>query len=475
MKLYSNYLLLGFVFAELFAHVAAAAERPNIVFIFADDHAAWATGHAGHPNAITPNMDRIYREGADFVNAFTTTPVCSPSRAGLIASRYGTEVGITEWINPRTESQLGLDPALPVWPRFLADAGYHTGLVGKWHLGTEKRFHPTKFGYQYFMGFRAGGTTPKDPILEVNGDERKVEGYVVDIVTDDAIAFLNREKAGPFVLSLHFREPHSPWIPIRDEYAAPFKGLDPKVPNPDFPKLDVPKVKEMTTKYLASIHGLDRNIGRVLDELDRLDLAKNTIVIYSSDHGYNMGHHGIWHKGNGRWILTQNPPDAPNVPGPQRPNMYDNSLRVPLAIRWPGVIKPGTAITQTVSNLDWFPTLLEMAGVKVPSDAKVHGKSFVPVIRGTAADWNNDLYAQYSTHDESHTHMRAYRTPEWKLIRDFLNEGRDEFYDLKTDPAEMTNLVTSTEAKATAAKAALNEKLIARMKELHDPALAGHK
>jgi uncharacterized sulfatase len=442
-----------------------------MVFIFADDHAAWATSHAGHPQAKTPNMDRIYREGADCVNAFTTTPVCSPSRAGLMCSRYGTEVGITEWINPRTESTVGLDPQLPVWPRFLAAAGYRTGLIGKWHLGTEDRFHPSKFGYQYFMGFRAGGTTPKDPTLEVGGVQKKIDGYVVDLVTDDAIAFLNREKAGPFALSLHFREPHAPWIPIRDEDARPFAAIDPTVPNPNYPKLDVPKVKEMTSKYLACIAGLDRNIGRVLDELDRLNLTKNTIVIYSSDHGYNMGHNGIWHKGNGRWILTENPPDAPNVPGTERPNMYDNSLRVPLAIRWPGVIRPGTLITQTVSNLDWFPTLLEMAGVERPADLKIHGRSFVPILKGAAGEWDNDFYAEYSTHDNSHTHMRAYRTSEWKLIRDFLNEGRDELYHLDTDPSESNNLVTSTDPFVVAAKAALNTKLLERMKSLSDPAL----
>src|SRR5262245_105116 len=213
-------LLFSVILLGLFVPTHLVAEepkssRPNIVFIISDDHGAWATSHAKCPGAITPNMDRIYNEGADFVNAFTVTPVCSPSRAGFISSRYGTEVGITEWINPKTESTLGLDPQLPAWPRFLADAGYRTGLVGTWHLGTEARFHPTKFGYQHFMGFRAGGTKPKDPELEVDGKVKIVDGYVVDIVADGAVKFIEQAKSNPapFVVSVHFREPHSPWIP----------------------------------------------------------------------------------------------------------------------------------------------------------------------------------------------------------------------------------------------------------------------
>lgn len=447
-------------------------ERPNIVFLFSDDHAPWAVGAAGDPHAVTPNMDRIYREGAVFPNSFTITPVCSPSRAELMTSRYGTELKITDWINPRKEPTHGLDPKYPVWPKLLAEAGYKTGLVGKWHLGTEDRFHPTVFGYQHFMGFRSGGNRPVDPTLEVEGKETKLKGLLPDILTDNAIEFINQNAGEPFLLSLHFRAPHAPWLPVADEDWSPYENLDPKIPNPDYPHLDTKRVKQKTREYLASISSVDRNIGRVLEELDRLNLTENTVVIYSSDHGYNMGHNGIWHKGNGHWILTKLPPGTQNVPAKQRPNMYDHSIRVPTAIRYPKLLKPGTVIDETVTNMDWFPTLLELAGVDLPAETKIHGRSFVPLMKNKSQNWNNDLYCEYSTQHQSKTHMRMYRTEEWKLIRDFLNPERHELYDLQNDPAETTNLINSDDPAVKQVIADLHQKIIAQMKAINDPVLA---
>lgn len=449
-----------------------SAKRPNILFIFTDDQAPWALEHSGHQYAKTPHIDKIFKQGAYLVNAFTVTPVCSPSRASLMTSRYGSEVGITDWINPRVEPSHGLDyHKFKTWPQLLVDAGYHTGLVGKWHLGTEDRFHPTKMGYQHFMGFRSGGNRPKDPTLEVDGVEKKLKGLLPDILVDDAIEYVKREQDHPFMLSLHFRAPHAAWLPVADKDWAPFKDLNPDIPNPDYPLLDVKKVKRITREYLASVASVDRNVGRMLDTLDELKLADNTIVIFSSDHGYNMGHNGIWHKGNGHWILTKFPVGTENVPNKQRPNMYDNSLRVPTAIRWPGVVKPGTVVKETMSNLDWFPTILEMAGVEIDRGLPIHGRSLVPVLKGEHVDWNNDFYAEYSTHHQSKTHMRAYRTPEWKLVRDFLNPGRDELYDLVNDPAEANNRFDDSSAEVQKIKADLNQRILSRMRELNDPIL----
>lgn len=461
-------VLLAFA---LSAGALQGAERPNILFIFTDDQAPWAVGLSGYPHAETPHMDRLFREGAYLVNAFTVTPVCSPSRAELMTSRYGTELGITDWINPRKEPELGLDPAYETWPEALAGAGYRTGLIGKWHLGTLDKFHPTEFGYEYFMGFRSGGNKPKDPTLEVEGTERKLSGLLPDILVDDAIEFLRRDGDEPFLLSLHFRAPHAPWLPVAEEDLAPFRDLDPTIPNPDYPKLDTQRVKRMTREYLASVASVDRNVGRLLDELDQLELSDNTVVIYSSDHGYSMGHNGIWHKGNGHWVLTEPPPATENIPRNQRPNMYDNSIRVPTAVRWPGVIKPGTVVTHTLSNLDWYPTLLGMAGVDVPESQTLRGRNFLPLLKGDDVEWNDDLYAEYSTHHQSHTHMRMYRTPEWKLVKDFLNPGRDELYNLTDDPAESNNLIDSDNAAVQELRAALEERILEQMRELNDPVL----
>jgi choline-sulfatase len=441
------------------------AARPNILFILTDDQAPWALGLSGHPHAKTPHMDRLFNEGAYLTNSFTVTPVCSPSRASLVTGLFGSEVGITDWIHPRNEQMLGLDPKSTTWMKLIRDSGYRTGLVGKWHLGIEDRCHPTVFGYDYFMGFRSGGSTPNNPVLEVNGKNQKVEGLTPDILTNDAIRFIQdvsaADDAKPFLLSLHFRAPHTRWLPVADEDLAPFKDIDPKIPNPDYPKLDVARVKKMTREYLASVASVDRNVGRLMAELDLLQLTEKTIVIFTSDHGYNMGHNGIWHKGNGHWVLTEPPAAKENIPKGQRPNMYDHSIRVPTAVRWPGKVAPGTVIDEVVSNLDWFPTLL----------TQMRGRNMTNLLQGSRDKWSDHLFCQYSTHHQSRTHMRMYRTPEWKLIRDFRNEGRDELYNLKADPAERSNLISSDDEKAKWAREAFGAAMLIRMREIDDPAL----
>ena len=457
----------------LLARPLCAADRPNIVFIFTDDQAPHAAGAAGDSRFITPNIDRIFHEGAHLVNSFVTTPVCSPSRVGLVASRYGTETGITDWINPRKEEALGLDPATPTWPKLLAKAGYRTGLFGKWHLGTRDKYHPTRMGYDTFMGIREGGCAPKDARLEcLDGEFRKVKGYTCDIFTGHALDFIRENREGPFAVSLHFRAPHSPWLPVRPEDWEPFKDLDPEIPNPDFPKLNVKEVKRRTREYLASVKSVDRNVGRVLALLEELNLADNTIVIFTSDHGYNLGEQGVWFKGNAIRILTENPPKKwAHIPPSRRPNLWDTSLRVPTAVRWPGVVKPGAKVIHTVSNLDWFPTLLAMAGVELPSDVTIHGDDITPLLRGKAPEWDDDLYAEYSMHHGATTHMRAWRTPKWKYMRDFAHPGREELYDLANDPDETVNLADSTDAEHVRVKKELAAKILGRMKEINDPAL----
>ena len=454
--------------------IPAAAERPNILFIMTDDQAFWTVGAAGeNQQTRTPNTDRLMREGAWLRNAFTVTPVCSPSRASTMTSRYGSEVGITDWINPRREPDHGLDPATLVWPRLLADAGYSTGLVGKWHLGLLDSQHPTKFGYQYFMGMRGGGSPPKDPVLEIDGKQVKTEGYVVNTFTDHALKFIEANKDKPFALSVHYREPHAAWRPMPDEDWAQFKDIDAKLPNPDYPKLDIERLTKMTPEYLGSVASVDRNVGRMLAKLQELGIADRTIVIYTSDHGYSMGHNGIWHKGNGHWVLTENPPATDNIPNGQRPNMYDNSIRVPCIIRWPGVVTPGKVVEETVTNLDWFPTLLAMAKVDLPSDAMMRGRNIVPLLQDETRvrNWDNDYYGEYSTHHQAQTHMRAYRTPQWKLVRDFKNPGRDELYDLRRDPAETTNLIGDPRPEIRSTIEELDSRIRQKMKQLKDPVL----
>ncbi len=454
------------------ADTTGARERPNIVFIYTDDQGPWAFGAAGCSQCKTPNVDRLARQGARLTCSFTTTPVCSPSRAGLVTSRYGTEVGITDWISPRAEPELGLDPSTTTWMEVLAQTGYRNGLVGKWHLGTEDRFHPTAMGYHYFMGFREGGTRVADPTLEVDGEPKPFEGFTVNILTDHALEFIRENKHRPFVLSLHYRAPHAPWLPLPEEDWAPFRDMDPKLPDPDFPGLLVDKMKRVMREYLGSVASVDRNVGRVLDLLDELKLADETVVIFTSDHGYNVAHHGLQYKGNAFWRVEEPPPGTEFVPRGRRPNMFDTSLLTPTAVRWPGVVEPGKVIRETISNLDWFPTLLDIAGAKAPEGVLLRGESILPLLKGEAVpDWDNDLYAEYSMHHGATTHMRAYRTPEWKLVRDFQDPDRDELYDLVHDPEETENLIDDPRPEVQEVVRRLHARILAEMKATGDPAL----
>ena len=452
--------------------IVNADDRPNLLFIVADDQAEWTMGCSDNKEAKTPNMDRLAREGVRLTNCFTPTPVCSPSRVAILTSRYGTEVGIYDWLNPNKEPLHGLDPTTVAWPRILSSAGYQTGLIGKWHLGLQEQFQPDKFGYQYFMGFLGGGTTPLNPELTVDGQKRTVKGFIVDLMTDDALEFLRKNSGGPFALSVHFREPHAPYTPLPESEATWSAGVDPAVPNPEFPKLNISKVKQLTKDYLGSVAAIDRNLGRILDELDRLKLSDNTLVIYTSDHGYNIGQHGILHKGNGSWILTENPPATEHIPSGLRPNMYDTSLRVPALIRWPKRIPAGKTIDRTITHLDWLPTILSATGTTLPPDTRIHGQTILPLVTGQGPlNRADDLYTEFSVQHTMRADMRSYRTTQWKLMQDFLNPGRDELYDLQADPGETKNLADSDRQDAQVAYKHLAHLIRARMIELHDPFL----
>jgi uncharacterized sulfatase len=236
------------------------------------------------------------------------------------------------------------------------------------------------------------------------------------------------------LLSVHFRAPHRPYVPVPEEDSAPYRSLDPTIP--DVAGLPREQVQSLTRDYYASVTSVDRNVGRLLDRLDALRLTSKTIVIFTSDHGYMIGHHGLWHKGNATWLVA----------GKQghRPNMFDDAIRVPLLIRWPGVVAPGTTLDHVVSNLDLFPSILEMVGLGVPDNLRIDGKSFVPLLRdrGDARiAWDDTLFGQYDMHHGQIARLRMIRTPEWKLVRHFEPGAEDELYHLTADPKEARNLV----------------------------------
>ncbi len=459
-RLTTSIALVVMGLAALHTH---GATRPNILFILTDDQGPWAMSNADNPDADTPGMDRLAREGAKFSNFFVTTPVCSPSRVGLLTSRYGSEVGITDWIAPRggnnrvDESQLGLEPTIATWVRALRDSGYHTGLVGKWHLGTQDEFLPKHFGYDYFYGFREGGAKVVDPELEHDGVVAVEKGLTVDLLTDKALAFLQDAKTQdtPFMLSVHYRSPHAPWKPVAPEDEAHVKDRELDLPKPDLANLDVPRMDDLMRQYLASVAGVDRNVRRILDQLDSSGAAENTIVIFTSDHGYNVGHHGVLHKGNASWLTLKG-----TEPYGRRPNMFDTSMHVPTIVRWPGVVAPGTRIDETITNLDWFPTLLAMAGVTLDDNVLIHGRNFLPILKGENIPWEKSFYAEYGMHHYEVCDMRVIRTPEWKLMRDFRRPGKDELYHLAADPGETQNVIN--DPRYSEIQATLSEQLNAK-------------
>ncbi len=453
--------------------------KPNILFIYTDDQAAWGTGVSGNDQIHTPHIDQLAAEGAYFPNSFVTTPVCSPARVSLMTSQYASEYGVYDFIpqighrlyDPGVE--IGLSPESITFPEVLQQAGYTTGLVGKWHVGIweqngPKTYHPTNHGYDYFMGLTGGGTRPVDPVLEKDGVEQQFEGLTCDILTDHAIGFLKEQHEKPFLLSLHYRAPHAAWLPVADEDWAPYDTLDPEIPNPDFPDLDVEKVKRKLKEYMASISGVDRNVGRILELLKELNIDYKTIVVFTSDHGYNMGHHGIEHKGNGYWITKTGHPAQGNLAKNSRPNMYDQSLRVPAIIRWPGIVEPGVIIHENMTNLDWYPTLLEMAHTNFPPGQIIRGRSLVPLLKGKSLSWDPDIYAEYSMINYSKAYMRTYRTPEWKLTLDFLNPDRHELYHLTKDPGETQNLINKNSEEVKTVINNLTGRIRAKMRLLGD-------
>ena len=445
------------------AATGAEAQRWNLISIVTDDQAAWSIGAYANKESRTPNIDRLARDGARFLNAFVNTPVCSPSRASFLTGRYGTQLGITDWITPKQgKDGLGLPVTASTWPKVLQQHGYHTGLIGKWHLGDQPQFHPTQLGFDSFFGALGGSFKPKNPELELNGTATTMKGFGADILTDAALRFIETNRTRPFALLVHYREPHMPYAPVPEEDSAPFEKLDPSVPAAS--GTNSAQVKQWTRAYYAAVHSVDRNLGRILARLDELKLSTNTIVMFTSDHGYMIGHHGLHSKGNAYRIDK-----LAGVGRQTRPNMFEESIRIPWIVRWPGVIKPGLNISQRVSTIDTYATMLGMLRVKPPTDWKQEGVDVSALLRGKRFTPHEVIYGQYEMKNDATDSMRMIRTRDWKLVRHYFREGDDELYHLRNDPGEMTNLFGIAAHKRTQAR--LQKQLTEWQRGIYDPIL----
>ena len=446
---------------------APRAGRPNIIFIMTDDHAAHAIGAYGSRVNQTPHLDRLAKEGALLTNVFATNSICTPSRAAILTGQYSHLNGVTMFNR--------FDSSRMTVARLLQQGGYYTGMIGKWHLGSD----PVGFDRWEILPGQGAYT---DPLLYTATGEKTYTGrYVTDVITDLALAFIReRPKDKPFFLMMHHKAPHRPWQPdeahgehfaaqripepvtLWDGYetrtdalhenqqriAADLTNRDlkrvppPELTGPERTKWLAAKPTEVTIErggtsvtltgealvrwkyqrymqdYLATVQSVDDSVGRVLAALDQAGLARNTIVIYTSDQGFFLGDHGLFDK---RF-------------------MYEESIRMPFLVRWPAAIRAGTRSDALALNIDFAPTFLDAASLRAPSE--MQGRSLLPVLRGaTPRDWRTSMYYRYYHDPGDHNTRQHYgvRTLTHKLIY-FWTRDQWELFDLRNDPYELHNL-----------------------------------
>lgn len=429
---------------------AASAARPNILFILADDHAAHAVSAYGSRINRTPNIDRLARDGLLLRNCFCVNSICAPSRASILSGLYGHANGV------RTNSDR-MDSSVVTFPQLLQASGYATALVGKWHLQNSPQ------GFDHWCVLPGQGAY-FDPAMIVDGVRRKFPGYVSDVITDEAIAWLKgRDAKKPFCLLVHHKAPHANW-----EAGPQWAGLyqDQAVPEPatlndDFatrteairahrlfvgPKLwelhyakrmgeipaNVPAdqarawvYQRFIKDYLRCVASVDQSVGRLLDYLDGAGLAGNTAVFYTSDQGFFLGDHGLYDKRL----------------------MYEESLRMPFLARVPGVTRPATQAEAIVLNVDIAPTLLELAGARPPH--ALHGRSFLAILGGNCpADWRRSMYYRFYEEAYGIGPHEGLRTDRDKLIHYLYGDHGEELYDLRRDPQELRNLAAEAASRA---------------------------
>jgi arylsulfatase A-like enzyme len=489
------------------AQATQPPQRPNIIYIMADDHAYQAISAYGGPLkdlAPTPNIDRIAMNGIRFNRCLVTNSISGPCRAVILTGKYSHINGFL-----KNEGQGPFDGSQETFPKLLQKAGYQTAMIGKWHLGSD----PTGFNHWDIL---PGQGNYYNPDFITSEGRHREEGYVTELITEKCINWLKEVKGSgkPFMLMMHHKAPHREWQPgpnelgmyrnvkfpepatLFDDYAN--RGTAEKTQDMTIAKTmrieedlklykDRSKMKntglmrmnpDQMTKwnavydpiiekfyssepagqdlvkykyqryledYLACIAAVDKSVGAVLDFLKENGLDKNTVVIYSSDQGFYLGEHGWFDK---RW-------------------MFEESYRTPLLIEWPGVTKPGSVNEDMVSNIDLAETFLEIAGVKAPSD--MQGSSMVPILKGkTPSRWRKEHYYHYYEYPGSHMVKRHYgmSNERYKLIHYYYDIDEWELYDRKADPLELRNVYNDPEYSSV--KKRLHKRLIKLIQKFGD-------
>ncbi len=378
---------------------SAAARRPNVVLIISDDQGYGDLSLHGNPHLETPRLDSIGKDGVQFTQ-FHSSPVCSPTRASLMTGRYNYRTGVVDTYIGRSMMR----PGEVTMAEVFRQGGYRTGLFGKWHLGDHYPLRPNDRGFETTVSHFGGGigqpSDPPggeryfDPLLQRNGVPERFRGYCTDIFFDEAMRFIETNRARPFFTYIATNAPHTP-LEVVDELAAPYrqKGLD-----------------ETTARIYGMVRNLDQNTGRLLDQLKKLRLEQDTIVVFMTDNGpqqprYNAGMRGL--KGS----------------------VYEGGIRVPCFLRWPGRIAAGTKDNRVAAHIDLLPTLAGACGLPLP-EAKIDGRDLLK-----PAEPNRTLFFQWHRGDAPELWRQACaRTQRWKLVEN------KELFDLEADPAESTNV-----------------------------------
>jgi len=400
-------------------------KKTNLVFILTDDQAPATLGILENPEIQTPNCDRLAQEGALLKNSFCTTPVCSPSRMTLMTGQIPSQHGVHDWINEGNEGEgaVAYLAGQATLSETLQRHGYRCGLSGKWHMGASERPHG---GFDFWFAMPRGGSRYQDPEMYWQGEKKVFPGYATDVITDKALEFIEESKDQPFFAFVSYNAPHTPYSGTPEKYLemyrdCPFEAFPGEPLNePVAHNLSKANVgnRESKIHYYAMLTAIDDNVGRIADKLDELGLAEETLVVFLSDHGFMLEHHGLWGKGNTSWPY----------------NMYDESMRVPAFYRQPGSIAAGTTSDVHTSFYDFAPTMLDYLGLPGLVHAKpLPGRSYAAALRGeTIDDWDDTVYGEYQ-------YCRMIRETDWKLIR--RTEGfPSELYDLTNDPGERENL-----------------------------------